>query len=80
MNIIKYFFIFDYLTSNVRIIVSGARLILLKSVQIMATPEERRSSDHLLHDVTIDDLQLFTDLHAQQVILKKSLYFTQLKK
>lgn len=33
----------------------------------MATNEERRSSDHLLHEVTINDLQQLTDLHAQQV-------------
>lgn len=33
----------------------------------MATNEERRSADHLLHEVTIDDLQQLTDLHAQQV-------------
>jgi len=33
----------------------------------MATNEERRSSDHFLHEVTIDDLQQLTDVHAQQV-------------
>lgn len=59
--------ILDYLASNVRVIVSGVRLIVLKSVQIMATPEERRSADHLIHDVTIDELQQLTDLHVQQV-------------
>ncbi|XP_034947043.1 neprilysin-4-like [Chelonus insularis] len=32
--------------------------------KIMATPEERRSSTHLLHDVTVDELQQLTDLHA----------------
>lgn len=65
--IIKHLFTFDYSTSNVRIIVSGARLIVLKSVQIMATPEERRSADHLLHDVTIDELQQLTDMRMLQV-------------
>ncbi|XP_077258121.1 neprilysin-11 [Temnothorax americanus] len=37
-----------------------------KLARIMATNEERRSSDHLLHEVTIDDLQKLTDIHAQQ--------------
>lgn len=36
-------------------------------MQIMATPEERRSVNHLFHDVTIDELQQLTDLHVQQV-------------
>lgn len=37
-------------------------------VQIMATPEERRSPNHLIHEVTIDELQQLTDLLAEQVI------------
>ena len=37
-----------------------------KLAKIMATPEERRSADHLLHDVTIDELQQLTDLRALQ--------------
>lgn len=35
-----------------------------KIANIMATPEERRSSNHLLHDVTVVELQQLTDLHA----------------
>ncbi|KAG7199393.1 hypothetical protein KM043_014024 [Ampulex compressa] len=34
--------------------------------KIMATPEERRSANHLFHDVTVDELQQLTDLHVQQ--------------
>ncbi|KAH0952283.1 hypothetical protein HN011_005253 [Eciton burchellii] len=37
-----------------------------KVAKIMETDEERRSPDHLLHDVTIDELQQLTDLHAQE--------------
>ncbi|KAL0132369.1 hypothetical protein PUN28_000269 [Cardiocondyla obscurior] len=37
-----------------------------KLAKIMATHEERRSPDHLLHEVTINDLQQLTDLQAQQ--------------
>lgn len=36
-------------------------------IQIMATPEQRRGANHTFHDVTIDELQQLTDLHAQQV-------------
>ncbi|KAK0158820.1 hypothetical protein PV328_009769 [Microctonus aethiopoides] len=32
--------------------------------KIMATPEERRSSNHLVHDLTIHELQQMTDLRA----------------
>ncbi|KAH0554291.1 neprilysin-4-like [Cotesia glomerata] len=38
--------------------------ISTKIAKIMETPEERRSSNHLLHDVSIDELQQLTDLHA----------------
>ncbi|XP_057328735.1 neprilysin-4-like [Microplitis mediator] len=38
--------------------------ISTKIAKIMETPEERRSSNHLLHDVNIDELQQLTDLHA----------------
>ncbi|XP_043251841.1 neprilysin-4-like isoform X2 [Colletes gigas] len=37
-----------------------------KIAKIMATPEQRRGANHVFHDVTIDELQQFTDLHAQQ--------------
>ncbi|XP_017885295.1 neprilysin-4-like isoform X3 [Ceratina calcarata] len=37
-----------------------------KIAKIMATPEQRRSSTHLIHDVTINDLQQLTDSHVQQ--------------
>ncbi|XP_053996829.1 neprilysin-4-like isoform X2 [Hylaeus anthracinus] len=37
-----------------------------KIAKIMATPEQRRSANHVFHDVTIDELQQLTDLHAQQ--------------
>ncbi|KAG9430999.1 neprilysin-4 [Apis mellifera carnica] len=33
---------------------------------IMATPEERRSVNHLIYDFSIDELQQWTDLHVQQ--------------
>lgn len=33
----------------------------------MSTPEERRSANHFFHDVTINELQQLTDLHAQKV-------------
>lgn len=42
-------------------------LIQHLSAQIMATPEERRNVNHVVHDVSIDQLQQFTDLHMQQV-------------
>ncbi|XP_033207207.1 neprilysin-4-like isoform X2 [Belonocnema kinseyi] len=34
--------------------------------KIMSTPEERRSANHFFHDVTINELQQLTDLHAQK--------------
>lgn len=34
----------------------------------MASPEQRRSIDHLIYDITIDELQQLTDLYTQQVI------------
>ncbi|XP_011050967.1 PREDICTED: neprilysin-11-like isoform X1 [Acromyrmex echinatior] len=37
-----------------------------KLAKIMATNEERRGKDHLIHEVSIDDLQQLTDLRAQQ--------------
>ncbi|XP_017799517.1 PREDICTED: neprilysin-11-like [Habropoda laboriosa] len=37
-----------------------------KVAYIMATPEERRSANHRIHDVTIDRLQQLTDLRMQQ--------------
>ncbi|XP_076657487.1 neprilysin-11 isoform X2 [Halictus rubicundus] len=37
-----------------------------KLAKIMATSEQRRSGSYLFHEVTIDDLQQLTDLHAQQ--------------
>lgn len=37
-----------------------------KVAKIMATPEQRRSANHLFHDVTVDELQQLTDLHVQQ--------------
>ncbi|XP_012274418.1 neprilysin-4 isoform X2 [Orussus abietinus] len=37
-----------------------------KLARIMTTPEQRRSANHLFHDVTINELQQLTDLHAQQ--------------
>lgn len=37
----------------------------------MATPEERRSVNHLIYDFSIDELQQWTDLHAQQVYYKE---------
>lgn len=33
----------------------------------MATPEQRKSPNHLLHDVTIDELQQLTDVDAKWV-------------
>ncbi|XP_061935542.1 endothelin-converting enzyme 1-like isoform X2 [Apis cerana] len=35
-------------------------------IMIMATPEERRSVNHLIYDFSIDELQQWTDLHVQQ--------------
>lgn len=37
----------------------------------MATPEQRRSPNHLLHDVTIDELQQLTDPQVKNVNKKK---------
>ncbi|CAL7939938.1 unnamed protein product [Xylocopa violacea] len=37
-----------------------------KVANIMSTPEQRRSANHLIHDVTINELQQLTDLHIQQ--------------
>ncbi|XP_011310973.1 endothelin-converting enzyme 1 isoform X2 [Fopius arisanus] len=37
-----------------------------KIAKTMATPEERRSSNHLLHDVTVSDLQALTDALAMR--------------
>lgn len=37
----------------------------------MATPEERRSVNHLIYDFSIDELQQWTDLHVQQVNYKE---------
>ncbi|XP_015436169.1 PREDICTED: neprilysin-11-like [Dufourea novaeangliae] len=37
-----------------------------KVAKIMATSEQRRSASYLFHDLTIEELQQFTDLHAQQ--------------
>ncbi|XP_076284124.1 neprilysin-11 isoform X2 [Lasioglossum baleicum] len=37
-----------------------------KLAKIMATAEQRRSGSYMFHEVTIDDLQQLTDLHAQQ--------------
>ncbi|KOX74681.1 Endothelin-converting enzyme 2 [Melipona quadrifasciata] len=34
--------------------------------RIMASPEQRRSVDHLVYDITIDELQQLTDLYTQQ--------------
>ncbi|XP_051163725.1 endothelin-converting enzyme 1-like [Leptopilina boulardi] len=34
--------------------------------KIMSTQEERRSENHFFHDVTINELQQLTDLHAQK--------------
>ncbi|KAF7996611.1 hypothetical protein HCN44_002257 [Aphidius gifuensis] len=36
-----------------------------KIAEIMATPEQRKSPNHLLHDVTIDELQQLTDLDVK---------------
>jgi len=41
----------------------------------MATNEERRGKDHLIHEVSIDDLQQLTDLRAQQVRDNITVYF-----
>ncbi|XP_033332700.1 neprilysin-11 isoform X2 [Megalopta genalis] len=37
-----------------------------KLAMIMATSEEKRSGTYLFHELSIDDLQQVTDLHAQQ--------------
>ncbi|XP_043506308.1 neprilysin-4-like isoform X3 [Frieseomelitta varia] len=34
--------------------------------RIMESPEQRRSVDHLVYDITIDELQQLTDLYTQQ--------------
>lgn len=34
----------------------------------MASPEQKRNVNHLVYDITIDELQQLTDLHTQQVI------------
>lgn len=37
-----------------------------KIAKVMATQEHRRSANHMFHDITVDELQQVTDLHAQQ--------------
>lgn len=49
--------------------------ISTKIAKIMETLEERRSSNHLLHDVSIDELQQLTDLHAVKVKKKSFLIY-----
>ncbi|XP_024936954.1 neprilysin-4 isoform X2 [Cephus cinctus] len=64
-----------YITAMVQLAGAGAKSsdfadelldFSTKLAQIMSTPEQRRSVNHLFHDVTINELQQLTDLHVQQ--------------